>query len=299
MIFGLKVLSSREKFPYAFKRQISSLTEMLTQPTSYKLDVSDRENLRTVFQILMKYWDDLPQFIPSSQEEIFHLMTSDSGVVEPFRSKMFECGAVQIRVHNSSKYISICGMNDFESFEIDFKRFFEEFGDPSNLASVLGYSGGFSRGNFQNDSLTSGGRLVALSQALPFREFNRTCGGFFHDDLYTYIVTAAHCLYGTVPVTEENRNVYAKRDESRDIAVFKIAKTPYMNGLFQDYEIGLHEFTKVEEFPFVNVECLEPGTEVVKLGGSSGFISGRFIGMVEVSSIENNETCKIKGVAVQ
>lgn len=50
MIIGLKVLLSREKFPHARKYQVSSFIDMLTLPTSKKLDSCERQNLKIDFK---------------------------------------------------------------------------------------------------------------------------------------------------------------------------------------------------------------------------------------------------------
>lgn len=141
----------------------------------------------------MKNWESLPHFRPSSQEEIFYRMTNDSGVIEPFRSKMFDCGAIQIRIRNSARKISICGTNDVASFFDDFQIIFQAHGDVENLAHVLEYSGGFKIGSFQSDTIYSGNCLSELEN-LPFSTAKGTIGGFFHDETYTYIITAAHTI---------------------------------------------------------------------------------------------------------
>jgi hypothetical protein len=167
----------------------------------------------------MKNWDSLPKISPSSHEEIFFLffLTNDSGVVEPFRSKMFEYGAVQIRVLNAARKIVICGTKDFGLFSDDFEQFFQAYGDKANLAKVFEYSGGFGIGHFQSDSIYSGNCLSELRKefdsSFQLPQLNGTLGGFFHDDAYTYVVTAAHCLYGLVPVSIVGQDIYAQRDE--------------------------------------------------------------------------------------
>lgn len=98
-------------------------------------------------------------------------------------------------------------------------------------------------------------------------------------------------------VREEN--IYAQRDGERDIAVFRVNKTVYLNVLFHDNDTGLHDFITFEEYPFINIENLEPGTDIAKLGRTSGFTRGRLIGIAEVNAVENHVSCKIKGVAVQ
>jgi hypothetical protein len=54
-----------------------------------------------------------------------------------------------------------------------------------------------------------------------------------------------------------------------------------------------------EDFPFIDIDSLEPGTEIQKIGSTSGVTKGYFIGVEEAQYVEDNAKHDVTGVFVQ
>lgn len=296
---------------------IQSLIALLDDTVAKYICRSQRIELSNYLQRLIES-NILLQYEPSTDNERFDFLTDHHGGMTSECWSELQCLGVHhgSKCHSKQRMLLISGKNtDNEFFDAISSKW--KFDNPRNYFSYIGQT------NSPRAQLESGTHIMAGCDivSVPFDDLagykvdnGGTLGAIFlrKDSRTLYAVTAGHCCEKVPPMaggdtdneTESYENsIFVKRSSEVDIAVIKLKSESIVayNPPFATFDttycslpVDAHRFDR-----FSDMEKLEPGTTVIKIGATTGITFGEYVGVASFRFGHNKSESILNGVVIQ
>lgn len=212
--------------------------------------------------------------------DCFYALTF-SGIELSFEQSLVSSGAHSWSILSTNKMLTVSGINPKEEFEKTFKERWQ----TTALSKKFTTEEVLKLIQYHQESapvLKEEARQGFSLNQIKFKKHNGndiqasgTAGGFIRINDEIYCITAAHCLEKSLQ--QSNDVVKSVRDSKLDIALIPLEMTEHENLFCSTMEYSIQDNYGRWSDVFGGLpdpELFEPGTEIIKVGASTGITRG-------------------------